>query len=68
MKNDDLPRQEDPRDPCLAQCNSKNFGKSDGFAKNGYGRGNRSFYYDQKDPARQVSSQDGTGTLHALRP
>lgn len=68
MRNDDLPRQEGPRDPCLAQRNSKNFGESDEFAKNGHGRRNRSFYYDQKDSTRQVSSQDGTGTLHALCP
>lgn len=68
MRNDDLPRQEDPCDPCFAQRNSKNFGESNGFAKNGHDRGHRSFYYDQKDPAGQVSSQDGTGTLHALCP
>lgn len=64
MRNDDLPRQADPRDPCLAQRNSKNFGESDEFIKNGYSRGYRSLYYGQKDPPRQVSSQDGNGTLH----
>jgi len=68
MKNDDLLRQEDPRDPCLAQYNSKNFGKPDGFAKNRYGRGNRRFHHDQKSPAGQVSSQSRPGALHAVCP
>lgn len=36
MKNDDLPRQEDPRDPCLIQRSGKDAGESDGFAKNRY--------------------------------
>lgn len=52
MRNDDLPRQEDPRDPCLAQRNCKDIGESDGFIKNGYGRRDGRIYYDQKDSAR----------------
>jgi len=52
MRNDDLLRQEDPRDPCLVQRSCKDAGKSDGFAKNGYGRRDGRIYNDQKDFAR----------------
>lgn len=66
MRNDDLPRQEDPRDPCLVQPNRKDAGESDRFAKNGYNRRNGRIYYDQKEFARQMSRQDRARTLQTL--
>jgi len=52
MRNDDLPRQVDPRDPCLTQHSGKDIGESNEFAKNRYGRRDGRIYYDQKDSTR----------------